>query len=224
MGCGASKKPKPTGDEFLSASPQKGQREQVPPTPRWVEKILNSDEDGVKELFVHGLLDDVDARNPADGSTPLIIAAEVGNVSGIKQLLEKQADINAGRTSDNCTALVRAIAADKRDAVTALLAVEACDTNITLSDDGTTALLVACAIPNRGHYVEPLLQRGADPDIKGHDGKNAMALAKELPAAGGRDDIVAKLVAHAAAAEPGSPEPASPTPGSPGAPEISPES
>ena len=192
--------------------------------PRWVSMILDSGDKGVKEMVDHGILDDVNARNPADGSTPLIIAAEVGALAGVRLLLTKGAEINAGRTSDNCTALVRAIAADKRDAVTALLAVEACDTNITLSDDGTTALLVACAIPNRGHYVEPLLQRGADPDIKGHDGKNAMALAKGLPAAGGRDGIVAKLVAHAAAAEPGSPEPASPTPGSPGAPEISPES
>ncbi|XP_021057683.1 kinase D-interacting substrate of 220 kDa isoform X12 [Mus pahari] len=105
---------------------------------------------------------DVDERNEC-GQTPLMIAAEQGNVEIVKELIKNGASCNL-EDLDNWTALISASKEGHIHIVEELLK---CGANLEHRDmGGWTALMWAC-YKGRTDVVELLLSHGANPSVTG---------------------------------------------------------
>lgn len=123
----------------------------------------------------------------------LIKAASIGDISAVKALLEKGADVNA-KNNDGTTALIQASEYGYSDIVKMLLA-KGADVN-AIDEFGRMALFVASM---QGHYdiVKALLEKGADVNAKigrfivggGRSTVTALDVAKEK----GHEEIVQLL-------------------------------
>ncbi|XP_051832039.1 kinase D-interacting substrate of 220 kDa isoform X3 [Antechinus flavipes] len=105
---------------------------------------------------------DVDERNEC-GQTPLMVAAENGNLEIVKELLKNGANCNL-EDVDNWTALISAAKEGHLAIVKELLK---CNVNLEHKDmGGWTALMWACY---KGHteVVDLLLSKGANPNVTG---------------------------------------------------------
>ncbi|XP_008591734.1 PREDICTED: kinase D-interacting substrate of 220 kDa isoform X1 [Galeopterus variegatus] len=105
---------------------------------------------------------DVDERNEC-GQTPLMIAAEQGNLEIVKELIKNGANCNL-EDLDNWTALISASKEGHIHIVEELLK---CGVNLEHRDmGGWTALMWAC-YKGRTEVVELLLSHGANPSVTG---------------------------------------------------------
>ncbi|XP_023560558.1 kinase D-interacting substrate of 220 kDa isoform X2 [Octodon degus] len=105
---------------------------------------------------------DVDERNEC-GQTPLMIAAEQGNLEIVKELIKNGANCNL-EDLDNWTALISASKEGHMHIVEELLR---CGVNLEHRDmGGWTALMWAC-YKGRTDVVELLLSHGANPSVTG---------------------------------------------------------
>ncbi|XP_037669182.1 kinase D-interacting substrate of 220 kDa isoform X8 [Choloepus didactylus] len=105
---------------------------------------------------------DVDERNEC-GQTPLMIAAEQGNLEIVKELIKNGANCNL-EDLDNWTALISASKEGHLHIVEELLK---CGVNLEHRDmGGWTALMWAC-YKGRTEVVELLLSHGANPSVTG---------------------------------------------------------
>ncbi|XP_045404955.1 kinase D-interacting substrate of 220 kDa isoform X7 [Lemur catta] len=105
---------------------------------------------------------DVDERNEC-GQTPLMIAAEQGNLEIVKELIKNGANCNL-EDLDNWTAL---ISASKEGHVHIVEELLKCGVNLEHRDmGGWTALMWAC-YKGRTAVVELLLSHGANPSVTG---------------------------------------------------------
>jgi ankyrin repeat protein len=97
------------------------------------------------------------------------------NIEAVKLLLEHGVDVNQQNDSGT-TALILATAPyfDTEELLKLLLPVKGIDLD-AVDDNGTTALMYA-VLRGKPEYVQTLLEAGADPLIKGNDGKIASQL------------------------------------------------
>lgn len=96
-----------------------------------------------------------------DGS-PLVAAAQNGDLAEVQRLLKSDAEVNAA-TANGTTPLMAAAAAGNTDVLRTLLE-HGAQINARESARGETALMFAAA-KNRAQSVKLLLERGADPAI-----------------------------------------------------------
>ena len=128
---------------------------------------------------------DVNAGNAA-GFTPLMSAAQGGDAVSVEMLLLKGANVNA-RTKKNETALAEAATSGNEQSVRLLLHAGA---DVHVQDTrGYTALLYAAGSDAMSPLiVKMLLEKGADPNVKG-DGETAPMLAAKR----GNSEVAALL-------------------------------
>ena len=109
------------------------------------------------------------------GSTPLIVASDLGCLSVVESLLREHNNDPNVQNEGGSTALMIASWYSRFQVVEILLK-NGADLNIH-DNDGSTALLVASL---NGHYqiVEILLKNGADPNIRNNDGCTAVMVSK----------------------------------------------
>lgn len=111
-------------------------------------------------------------------NTPLIAAAENGNVEVIELLIQKGANVNKPRDPENdgLTPLMAAAAGDHSEVVKVLIEAGA---NVNAADvEGMTALMMA-AQNGKFKATEALLTGGADKNVTNRDEKTAFDLAHE---------------------------------------------
>jgi|GEM_PF-3132607 len=151
-----------------------------------VHEAAGSDNSAVLGALIDVLPADVLNVRDDSGRTPLMCAAEQGQLNAIHKLLASKAAV--GMTDNaGCSALMRAAASGATDAVKILLGYEVYATNgddqpmgINRQDHkGDTALMLAI---RAGHYevVRALVARGASIDIANADGEQALSLAASL--------------------------------------------
>ena len=109
------------------------------------------------------------------GSTPLIVASDLGCLSVVESLLREHNNDPNVQNEGGSTALIIASWYSRFQVVEILLK-NGADPNIH-DNDGSTALLIASL---NGHYqiVEILLKNGADPNIRNNDGYTAVMVSK----------------------------------------------
>jgi hypothetical protein len=111
-----------------------------------------------------------------NGITPVLLAADVGRVDILEELIGHDGDIhhqdNRGRT-----ALVHAASENRRDAIRFLLD-HGADIDLP-NNEGRTPLLHAVQWPNQRETVQYLLNQGADPHLQNKTGANAWNIANE---------------------------------------------
>lgn len=115
----------------------------------------------VKLLVEHGA--DVRARSNGD-FTPLLFAAQQGDVESGRTLLQSGADVNDGRRADRMTALMVAAASGHTEFSVVLLD-RGADPDL-VDQNGYTALHYAALDAKRAELVKALLDRGANPNAR----------------------------------------------------------
>ena len=111
---------------------------------------------------------DLEQRSSVDGLTPLLLAADTGNLSIVEVLLNRGADIDA-TDEQGRTALFLATERGHEDIVSLLLE-KGCDTEVTDDLLGQTPLLRSASM-GQSKMCVVLLNHGADPfyqDMEGH--------------------------------------------------------
>ena len=131
--------------------------------------------DGNCDRIVRDLLENgADCNLPdADGTTPLMMAAQRDNLENVKLLISRGADLDAVNENERQGALVFA---EDWDVVRLLVESGA---NLEIRDDsGQTPLAVAARIGDE-KKAEILLEVGADPKSKDDRGLTPLEIAKE---------------------------------------------
>ena len=108
-------------------------------------------------------------------TTPLMTAAEQGDVNTVKDLLDKGADVN--ETGDFHSTALRQAAEKGNIGVIKLLLDRGANVNAQ-DAGGETALLVA-ALKGHSDAVKLLIERGADINVKNYNGWTALAFASK---------------------------------------------
>jgi ankyrin repeat protein len=138
----------------------------------FLEAVANSDQTAITAFVDAGI--DVNARVEPDGQTALILAATQGDVEAVKRLLRSHADPNV-TDARGSTPLFRALAKDRDDVASILLAQPGLDLNAR-GLNGVTAL-IAYASRDRDAEVKNLVERGADVKLQDGDGDTALHVA-----------------------------------------------
>ena len=125
-----------------------------------------------------------------DLDAQLVNAAAVNDAAAVRQLIDKGADVNAGR-ADGATALLWAAHWDDLDAVNALLAAGA---NVNAADDHGVTALERAAENASLRMVERLLAANADVNASQASGLTPLMTASRT----GSVEVVRTLVAHGA--------------------------
>jgi hypothetical protein len=116
----------------------------------------------------------VDAED-ASGWTALMYAAGVGSLEQLRQLLAAGAD--ATHRSRMGETLLFAAAGSRSDAVPKLLLLQQAGANVgAITNDGTTALMIAVGYYWKPEIIKTLLALGADPSARNAAGKTALDL------------------------------------------------
>jgi len=136
--------------------------------------ITNQDEECVKLILRKGLNPNY-KLNDNDGAIPIIMAASVGNISILNELIKSGADVNI-KGKENVTALL--IACSESDFRTIKILVKSgADVNAKNSD-GSTALMIA-SYKGQKQSVEYLLNAGADVNTEATNGMTSLMLAAD---------------------------------------------
>ncbi|XP_041827164.1 kinase D-interacting substrate of 220 kDa B isoform X2 [Melanotaenia boesemani] len=132
---------------------------------------------------------DVDSRSD-NGQTPLMVAAEQGNLEIVQELIRRGANVNLDDV-DRWTALISAAKEGHIEVVRELLENDA---NLELRDMGGWTALMWAAYKGRTDVAQLLLERGANPNITGQ-----YSVYPIIWAAGrGHAEIVHLLLVHGA--------------------------
>jgi len=131
----------------------------------------------------------------AGGATPLIMAAEKGNIDFINVLIEKHANVNA-KNNAGWTPLMEAAVGGHIDVMQALIA-KGADVNAK-RDDGWTVLMEA-AYGGSPDAVKVLIKAGANLRAKNEDGNNALYIARFIAPGSGVRLIAADIIEEAMA-------------------------
>ena len=116
----------------------------------------------------------IDAED-ASGWTALMYAAGAGSLDQVRQLLAAGAD--ATHRSRMGETLIFAAVGSRSDAVAKLLLLQRAGANVAaVSNDGTTALMMAVAYYWKPEILKTLLALGADPSARNAAGKTALDL------------------------------------------------
>lgn len=111
-----------------------------------------------------------------NGITPVLLAADVGRVDILEELIGHDGDIHH-QDSRGRTALVHAASENRRDAIRFLLD-HGADIDLP-NNEGRTPLLHAVQWPNQRETVQYLLNQGAEPHLHNKTGANAWNIANE---------------------------------------------
>ena len=125
-----------------------------------------------------------------DLDVQLVNAAAVNDAAAVRQLIDKGADVNAGR-ADGATALLWAAHWDDLDTVNALLAAGA---NVNAADDHGVTALERAAENASLRMVERLLAADAEVNASQVSGLTPLMTASRT----GNAEVVRKLIAHGA--------------------------
>lgn len=109
------------------------------------------------------------------GQSPLVIAANVGDVEAMKALLSAGADINAQSLGQKTSPLMAAVGSGSEEALELMLKQSGIEVDAK-NVDGTTALLYA-AFRGEVGMVKKLIAAGAAFDAKNNSGMSPLALA-----------------------------------------------
>jgi ankyrin repeat protein len=121
------------------------------------------------------------------GQTPLMLAAQKGEVEIAKLLTSKKADIHA-RDKNGKNALHYAVEEGADPPIAIYLIEQGCELD-TQDDRGETALMKASAHKNRAMAIT-LAVKGSNPNLQAKDGKTALMIAVEC----GNGAIAAQLL------------------------------
>ena len=123
--------------------------------------VANRDPEIVKLLVEHG----ADVRARSNGTfTPLLFAAQQGDVESGRALLRGGADVNESRSKDRMTPLMVAAASGHKDFSVFLLDEGA--SPLLMAESGHTALHYAASDEHGAELVKALLDHGANPDAR----------------------------------------------------------
>lgn len=143
-----------------------------------IEAVESSHHDAVKFLLEHAHVDintQVKHFYHDTGTTPLMIACCIDDISIIRLLLDYNADPNI-QTKSGSTALMYAARLGSEEVD--LLVKHNADVNTSNKTNGVTALMCACAIGNV-ETATALLKHGANPNMKRDKGKTALYIASK---------------------------------------------
>ena len=165
-----------------------GPAESVPtPDPSLFDAVKEGRLDKVKALIAKGA--DVNVRN-ANGSAPLMYAADGNALKMVHYFLKSGADVNAKNGTNN-TALIFASTKGHVDVVNLLLRKKA-DVNVKNHSKGDA--LIYAVLNKKTKVVSALLKSGARVNEKYDDGKTALLMA----VSDGSSDIAKLLIDHQA--------------------------
>ena len=131
-----------------------------------------------------------DIKN-STGATPLIVAAQAGDLDAMRKLIEHGAQVNAQDTQGN-TAMHMAIPVEVHREAFEILLNNSANPNIRNSIHGDAPLHVVVALDRPVPVLEILLSRGADVAIFNFDGKTPLYSAVEK----GRSALIPVLLQH----------------------------
>jgi len=158
-------------------------------SPEDIENLMNAAATGnnekIKSLLNEGV--NVNAADPRDGETALMVASTSKHVDTVKLLLKKGANINRKAPSTGETALRYATSHNQADIVKVLLK-NGAKPNIK-DAIGETPLMLAAqnAGPDGTQIVKLLLNAGASKTLKSNSGETALSLTLDEKAARIRD-------------------------------------
>ncbi|MCE4566054.1 ankyrin repeat domain-containing protein [Maribellus sp. CM-23] len=182
---------------FLLAVPIKGFSQEVKPTVDSLQlsvllskAILNNDTLKADSLILTGMDVNIAAN---EGVTPLMYAAEEGNLHFIEKLLQVGADVNQ-LPGNKVTALQSAIIANKVEAAELLLQNSA---NLNTKDQWGNTPVLNAAQNNSPEMLRLLLRWGADVNHANSDGNTALHYATVF----GNDSLVTELMDAGAKAD-----------------------
>ena len=142
---------------------------------RLIDEVKNNNLDEVRKLIAKGA--DVNEKAP-DGLTPLLLAARSGYLEIVKVLLEAGASVHIVDWAMKSTPLHKSAYMGHADIIPLLIS-KGIDINAQGPYNGYTALHDATW---HAHIeaVKTLIDAGARLDLKGHDGKTPLDLAKRF--------------------------------------------
>ncbi len=137
--------------------------------------LTNAIRNNVGELFTELINSGMDINNELPGvGTPIYLAAALGNVEFVKQLIDAGADVNKGKQNQQSTPLMIAAAKGHIEIVNMLLSAQA---RVNDADSNAmTPLLHAAAHPD---ITTILITAGADINHENNKGETALHLAAE---------------------------------------------
>ena len=141
------------------------------------ELLTRAAEDGENDLVRFALASgaNIDALDPANGKTPLILAAERGHVRTVALLIENGAGIDT-TSAEQWTPLVYAAARGQPDVARLLIGAGA-DIEVREPSGGYTPLMIA-ALLGQTALISPLVEAGADVNARSDQGgAGALAVA-----------------------------------------------
>ena len=140
--------------------------------------------DLVRQAIASGT--EVDAADPVQGYTALLMAAYNGHADVVKLLIDNNAKVDA-RDREGKTPLIHASSGPFAKAA-GLLIDGGADVDAAESTEGFTSLMTAAAL-GQTEVVQLLLRRGADKNLSDADGDTALSHAKNA----GHQEIVKLL-------------------------------
>ncbi|RMC17288.1 hypothetical protein DUI87_05869 [Hirundo rustica rustica] len=135
---------------------------------------------------LHPLTSDAITEGRANGQTPLMLAAEQGNLEIVQELLKKGANCNL-EDADNWTALISAAKEGHAAIVAELLNY---NVNLEHRDLGGWTALMWASYKGRTEVAKLLLEKGANPNITGMNSMTALIVAVK----GGYTDSVKEIL------------------------------
>ncbi|MEM8914889.1 MAG: ankyrin repeat domain-containing protein [Pseudomonadota bacterium] len=149
------------------------------------ELLTRAAEEGENDLVRFALASgaNIDAQDPENGKTPLILAAERGHVRTVALLIENGAGIDT-TSAEQWTPLVYAAARGQPDVARLLIGAGA-DIEVREPSGGYTPLMIA-ALLGQTSLISPLVEAGADVNARSDQG-GAGALAVAAASSGERN-------------------------------------
>jgi hypothetical protein len=126
---------------------------------------------------------------PDTSPTPLVVAAEAGNVHVLKHMLHEGANANETDISGASVLMLAVEQKDNADVVEALLSDRA-NPNAIEPTEGLSVLMLASKQPGNIEVIRALLKAGAKKDTRDHHGETAQDIARENHAP---DDVLKLL-------------------------------